>query len=117
MPYDDDTMYPVKRVLPVFERQWWHSYQHMYIWIFYSFLYYPWTLSHNIKLIFGILFRNFKVYEGTVLVKLQDYTDWIETISAIVIHHTMRILPFVFLPTWWQAIFIAFLAEWSSRCP
>ena len=113
VPYDDDTMYPVKRVLPCFEREWWHSYQHIYIWFFYSFLYYPWTLSHNIKFIIGT-FKG-EIYEGSVIVRLENIVDWLETVSCIVIHHIMRILPFIFLPTWWQAFFISFLAEWSSR--
>jgi len=112
VPQDDDTMYPIKRILPSFPRYWWHNYQHIYIWLLYSFVCYPWSVSHNIKVVLGLV--SGEIYEGCIQVHHSNILDWLETVSAIVIHHILRLLPFIYLPTWWQAIFIAVLAEISS---
>jgi len=111
-PGDDDTMYPMKRVLPGLQRYWWHSYQHVYIWGLYFFVYYPWFISHNIKLLLGI--AQGKIYEGAVEVRLESTFDWVETVSCTILHHLTRLAPFYFVPTWFGAILVAVMAEISS---
>ncbi|ETO19642.1 hypothetical protein RFI_17589 [Reticulomyxa filosa] len=139
-PEDDDTMYPLKRVLPGLPRCWWHSYQHLYIWILYFFVFLPWTVSHNIKVIFGLIYG--KMFEGVAelllirrdiicknldlfvcLLKLQCLEnqvrhngafDWTETLSCIMIHHITRLAPFFFVDTWFGAIFVVLMTELSS---
>eukprot|EP00483_Globobulimina_turgida_P002580 UN02584 len=113
-PIDDDTMYPVKRVLLAYERKWFHEYQHIYIWMLYAFVYYPWTISHNIKFFIGLFFNDGIVYEGIIPCRFNTTLDWIEGISCILIHHSLRLLPFFCLPTWYPAIIISLIGEFSS---
>ena len=50
---------------------------------------------------------------GTVEVRLEGSLDWMETISAIIIHNTLRLLPFFMLP-FGNALIVAILSEMSS---
>ena len=114
-PIDDDTMYPIKRILLPLKRYWFHKYQHIYIWFLYSFVYYPWTISHNIKFFYGIFFnKNSIVYDGIIQCKFYYLFDYFEAISCIFIHHFIRILPFIYLPTWYHAIIMSLITEFSS---
>eukprot|EP01084_Bolivina_argentea_P306379 529433_1 len=114
IPIDDDTMYPIKRVLYSYDRYWYHRYQHIYIWLLYSFVYLPWTISHNIKFILGVLSKSGKIKEGIINVRITTPFEWLEAISCILIHHIIRLLPFIFLPIWYHAIIITLLSEFSS---
>lgn len=113
-PIDDDTMYPIKRVLPSLERLWLHRFQHIYIWALYAFVFVPWTVSHNIKFFVGLFLNEGKVYEGIVQCRHDTVFEWMESISCIVIQWIIRLLPFFCLPTWWQAIAISLIFELSS---
>jgi len=113
-PIDDDTMYPIKRVLPSLERLWLHRFQHIYIWALYAFVFVPWTVSHNIKFFVGLFLNEGKVYEGIVQCRHDTVFEWMESISCIVIQWIIRLLPFLCLPTWWQAIAISLIFELSS---
>eukprot|EP00484_Ammonia_sp_Unknown_P014921 CAMPEP_0197080042 /NCGR_PEP_ID=MMETSP1384-20130603/213932_1 /TAXON_ID=29189 /ORGANISM="Ammonia sp." /LENGTH=463 /DNA_ID=CAMNT_0042518923 /DNA_START=32 /DNA_END=1423 /DNA_ORIENTATION=- len=113
-PIDDDTMYPIKRVLSSYDRYWYHAYQHVYIWFLYFFVYLPWTISHNIKFIYGALFNHGKIYESVVECYYNSLLDYLESVSCIIVTHCIRLLPFFCLPTWTHAIIIALIAEFSS---
>ncbi|KNC82526.1 hypothetical protein SARC_05199 [Sphaeroforma arctica JP610] len=92
-PVDDDTMYPMKRVLPELPRRSWHAFQHLYIWVFYCLTIMFWTLSDVVKLAIG------HYYEGTTQVSHWSTIDWEETYGVYIFHIAHRwVLPFVSLP-------------------
>ena len=113
-PIDDDTMYPIKRVLPSLQRHWLHRFQHIYIWFLYAVVFVPWTVSHNIKFVAGLLVNGGRVYEGIVECRHDSLLDWLESVSCIAIQWGIRMVPFLCLPSWWQAIAISIIFELSS---
>jgi linoleoyl-CoA desaturase len=95
-PTDDDTMYPIKRILHNRTRLWFHKYQHIYIWVMYSFTTILWHFSNLIKLLLAI--AHGKMYEGIAEVKLRP-VDWAETaVSLFFFTITRVLLPFLCLP-------------------
>lgn len=106
-------MYPMKRVISSYKRSWYHKYQHIYIWLLYFFVYFPWTISHNIKLILSIIYKR-PLTENNVEVYLWNYIDYIELYSCIILNHLFRMLPFFYLETWYQAFIIALIQEFSG---
>ena len=136
VPGDDDTMYPIKRVLPCLERRWWHKWQHIYIWFLYALVFVPWSTSHQLKIAIpaisaflailnklihgengGIdwsIFTDLPIYEGHVRVRLHSWHVWIETLSCIFITNLIRFTPFIFLSSWLNAILISLIFELSS---
>jgi len=113
-PIDDDTMYPIKRVLPSLQRHWLHRFQHLYIWLLYAFVFVPWTLSHNIKFMVGVFLNQGRVYEGMVQCRHNSVRDWMESVSCIAIQWFIRLLPFWCLSSWWNAVVISCIFEMSS---
>lgn len=109
---DDDTMYPIKRALPDYPRMWFHAYQCFYIWIMYFVVFIPWTLSHNIKFLLGLL-PGGKIWEGLAEVKHHRWQDWVESVFCIVGQWCVRAIPFVFLD-WSDAWKVFWVAEMTS---
>lgn len=92
-PTDDDTMYPVKRILHELPRLWFHKYQHIYIWLFYPFTTLLWHISNITKLVLGAI--RGKMYEGVTAVN----DDWVETALSLLFFSVFRVLlPFMFFP-------------------
>jgi len=92
-PVDDDTMYPIKRVLPELPCRAWHAYQQYYVWAFYCVTLMAWTLSDILKLIVG------SYYEGTTQILHWTKQDWVETWGCYTVFVLYRwVLPFVALP-------------------
>eukprot|EP01087_Luapelamoeba_hula_P016565 TRINITY_DN50_c0_g1_i1.p1 TRINITY_DN50_c0_g1~~TRINITY_DN50_c0_g1_i1.p1 ORF type:complete len:478 (+),score=74.70 TRINITY_DN50_c0_g1_i1:106-1539(+) len=111
-PMDDDTMYPIKRVLPGFPRMWFHKYQHIYMWILYPFTMVFWTTSNLIKL-YPFFLPEGVVYEGVMKVPHESLEDWLETwvtIGGFAFHRW--ILPFLCMPAG-DAWMVLLLAEMS----
>lgn len=126
-PTDDDTMYPVKRVLHELPRVWFHKYQHIYIWAVYPFTTLLWHLSNLSKLIKGAI--RGQMYEGVTavrsnlpfsLLELLTSSDqrqvtggWIETALTLSFFSFFRILlPFLCLPLG-TAVVVFLLSEWT----
>lgn len=55
-----------------------------------------------------------KIYEGIVQCRFNGLFDYFEAASCIFIHWILRLLPFIYLPTWSQAIIISLITEFSS---
>eukprot|EP01134_Creolimax_fragrantissima_P005247 CFRG5247T1 len=110
-PVDDDTMYPIKRVLPDLPHRAWHAFQHLYIWVFYCLTLMFWTLSDVSKLMIG------HYYEGTTQVSHWNDIDWKETYGVYIFHVAHRwVLPFVVLP-FPQSLGIVLISEvFASLC-
>ena len=51
VPVDDDTMYPMKRVLVALPRLAYHRYQHIYMWLMYLVTLPLWTASNAVKVL------------------------------------------------------------------
>jgi hypothetical protein len=51
VPVDDDTMYPMKRVLVALPRLAFHKYQHLYMWLIYLITIPLWTISNLVKVL------------------------------------------------------------------
>eukprot|EP01135_Chromosphaera_perkinsii_P011506 Nk52_evm5s2426 gene=Nk52_evmTU5s2426 len=106
VPQDDDTMYPMKRILPGYKRLWIHQFQHIYAWVFYLFTTLIWTLSNVLR---DVFMR--KTYEGVTRVKLDTLSEKIETYGVFAGHIVTRFgLAFVFLP-FWKAVLAIVVSE------
>ena len=55
VPVDDDTMYPMKRVLVALPRLAYHRYQHIYMWLMYLVTLPLWTASNAVKVLACLL--------------------------------------------------------------
>ncbi|EDV20248.1 uncharacterized protein TRIADDRAFT_61238 [Trichoplax adhaerens] len=93
VPVDDDTMYPLKRVLPAHKRLAFHHLQHIYIWFLYPFTLSFWSISNAIK-----LFADPPI-EGVTQVIYLNKLDILETWIVLAFHLAQRfVLFFVFFP-------------------
>jgi fatty acid desaturase len=110
-PTDDDTMYPVKRILHEFPRLFFHRYQHVYIWLVYPFTTILWHFSNLVKLVTGSL--RGQMYEGIAKVSQETSGDWVETVMTLLFFTFFRfLLPFVCLP-FPTALAVFMLSEWT----
>jgi len=108
-PTDDDTMYPIKRILHEFPRLFFHKYQHIYIWLVYPYTTILWHFSNLAKLAIGA--ARGQMYEGKV--SQETSGDWVETAMTLFFFTFFRLLlPFLCLPfTTAAAVFL--LSEWT----
>lgn len=107
-PIDDDTMYPVKRILHELPRRWYHKYQHIYIWAFYPFTTFVWHVS-NIRRLLASYWTG-KIYEGVSIVPKDSR---VETALSLAFFSVTRILlPFICLP-FSTAIIVFLVSEWT----
>ena len=115
---DEDSMYPIKRVLPNLDWHSFHSFQLFYMPLMYLLIYLPWTLSHTVKLALGYL--SGQIYEGTVKVRLQGWMDHAETVSACLLGWLNLVLPLFTLRwmdaqcTWFQVWTVVALYQIAS---
>jgi fatty acid desaturase len=110
-PTDDDTMYPIKRILHEFPRLFFHKYQHIYIWLVYPYTTILWHFSNLAKLAIGA--ARGQMYEGIAKVSQETSGDWVETAMTLFFFTFFRLLlPFLCLPfTTAAAVFL--LSEWT----
>jgi fatty acid desaturase len=110
-PTDDDTMYPIKRILHEFPRLFFHKYQHIYIWLVYPYTTILWHFSNLAKLALGA--ARGQMYEGIAKVSQETSGDWVETAMTLFFFTFFRLLlPFLCLPfTTAAAVFL--LSEWT----
>ncbi len=100
----------MQRVLHELKREWYHAWQHIYMWGLYLFTTAFWTISNMAKLLLARKY-NGKMWEGIVEVEHKDQSDWNETIFSISFNIFYRmILPFLCLP-FGQALTVALIAE------
>ena len=105
-PEDDDTMYPIKRVLPGNRRMWFHRFQHIYMWGVYLVTTLLWTFSN----LFRDIFLN-TTYEGVARVKLSQLREKLETYLVFAgFVFTRYCLAFICLP-FWKAMAAVFVSE------
>jgi fatty acid desaturase len=110
-PTDDDTMYPVKRILHELPRLAFHKYQHIYIWLVYPYTTILWHFSNLVKLALGA--SRGQMYEGIAEVKQESSGDWVETALSLFFFTFFRLLlPFVCLP-FGTALTVFLLSEWT----
>jgi fatty acid desaturase len=110
-PTDDDTMYPIKRILHEFPRLFFHKYQHIYIWLVYPYTTILWHFSNLAKLALGA--ARGQMYEGIAKVSQETSGDWIETVMTLFFFTFFRfLLPFVCLP-FTTALTVFLLSEWT----
>merc|ERR1719229_928807 len=79
-----------------------------------SLVFVLWSISHHLRFLFGLLCKGGRVYDGRTRVRHDGLLEWMESLSCIAIHWMIRALPFVYLPSWWQAIVISLIFEMSS---
>lgn len=114
VPVDADTAYPIKRVLPCYQRYWFHAYQHIYMWLLYAAVFLPWMLQENFQFAYGVAFNSGKVYESVVQCYFGSLLDYLEAMSCILVPHSLRLIPFVLLPTWYDALFVTLAVDMTS---
>jgi len=110
-PTDDDTMYPIKRILHEFPRLFFHKYQHIYIWLVYPYTTILWHFSNLAKLAIGA--ARGQMYEGIAKVSQETSGDWVETAMTLFFFTFFRLLlPFLCLP-FTTAATVFLLSEWT----
>jgi len=97
IPMDEDTMYPIKRVLPGLPRRYFHRFQHYYMWFLYPFTMAFWTTSNIVKL-YPFFLPQGEIFEGVTKIHFRSASDWIETFGTLGFSIFQRfVLPFLFL--------------------
>jgi len=71
-PYDTDSAFPIKSFLPNQRRLWFHKYQHLYMWVVYTFTI-PLVMLNSIRVVLTEKQMRFRVTWNTPGAKLEGY--------------------------------------------
>jgi linoleoyl-CoA desaturase len=101
-PYDSDSAFPLKSILPNQRRLWFHKYQHLYMWLVYTFTI-PLVMLNSFK---DIIIRR----QVTFKMRFLAPHALLEAYACSVLSFVYLCLPFLFQP-FWTAIWVVNLSN------